>query len=250
MGYLWGAVAQSMQVSSKAIVISTLKYGESSLIVRLFTREGGLQGYLLKGILGRKKGRFKAGHFQPLTQLEVVGNPSRSGGLGYLRDASIAFPYQTIHADIRKGSIALFLSEILAQSIREQEPNQALFGYLESALQWLDHHDQVANFHIRFLLGLSRHLGFYPDRTLAGAPYFDLGEGAFVREPSLHPVLSGELLGFFNRFLESGFENLDQIRIGQAQRRELLQALVAYYGIHLPGFREPRSLAVLDAVYS
>ena len=239
-----------MPVSSKAIVISTLKYGDSSLIVRLFTRQGGLQGYLVKGILGRKKGSFKAGHFQPLTQLEVVGNPSRTGKLGYLSEAAIAFPYQTLHADIRKGTIALFLSEVLAQSIREQEPDPDLFSYLETTLQWLDHHEQVANFHIRFLIGLSRFLGFYPDRSLAGAPYFDLGEGAFASEPALHPVLSGELLALFNRFLETGFDGLDQIRISQGQRRDLLQALVTYFSIHLPGFREPRSLGVLDAVYS
>lgn len=239
-----------MPVSSKAIVISTLKYGDSSLIVRLFTREGGLQAYLVKGILGRKKGGLKAGHFQPLTQLEVVGNPSRTGKLGYLREVAIAFPYQTLHADIRKGTIALFLSEVLAQSIREQEPDPDLFSYLETTLQWLDHHEQVANFHIRFLIGLSRFLGFYPDRSLSDAPYFDLGEGAFVREPALHPVLGGGQLALFNRFLETGFDGLDQIRISQTERREMLQALVAYYGIHLPGFREPRSLGVLDAVYS
>jgi len=239
-----------MPISSKAIVISSLKYGESSLIVRLFTLQGGLQAYLIKGILGRKKGPFKAGHFLPLTQLEIVGNPSKSGSLGYLREAAIAFPYQTVHADIRKSTIALFLSEILAHSIREEEPDPPLFSYLESALQWLDHHEQIANFHIRFLIGLSRYLGFYPDTGQAGAPYFDLGEGAFVQEPTLHPVLTGEALELFVRFLGSSFDSMAQIRLAQGQRRELLRALVAYYGIHLPGFREPRSLSVLDAVFA
>lgn len=239
-----------MQLSTKAIVISSLKYGDSSLIVRLFTLGGGLQAYLIKGILGRKKGRFKAGHFQPLTQLEIVGSPSRSGKLGYLREAAIAFPYQTVHADIRKSTLALFLSEILAHSIREEEPDPALFSYLESALQWLDHHEQIANFHIRFLIGLSRYLGFYPDRARSGAPYFDLGEGAFVQEPALHPVLGGEVLELFARFLETSFDSMAEVRPTHDQRRELLQALVTYYAIHLPGFREPRSLPVLEAVFS
>jgi DNA repair protein RecO (recombination protein O) len=239
-----------MPLSSKAIVISSLKYGDSSLIVRLFTLEGGLQAYLIKGILGRKKGPFRAGHFQPLTQLEIVGNPSRSGKLGYLREAAIAFPYQTVHADIRKSTLALFLSEILAQGIREEEPDPALYSYLESALQWLDHHEQIANFHIRFLIGLSRYLGFYPDPGPSGAPFFDLGEGAFVQEPSLHPVLGGEVLELFTRFLETGFDSMAQVRLTQGQRRELLRALITYYEIHLPGFREPRSLAVLDAVFA
>ena len=239
-----------MPLASKAIVISSLKYGDSSLIVRLFTREGGLQAYLIKGILGRKKGPFRAGHFQPLTQLEIVGSPSRSGKLGYLREAAIAFPYQTVHADIRKSTLALFLSEILAQSIREEEPDQALFSYLESALQWLDHHEQVANFHIRFLIGLSRYLGFYPDPDSSGAPFFDLGEGAFVQEPALYPVLGGEVLELFTRFLETGFDSMAQVRLTQGQRREILQALITYYAIHLPGFREPRSLAVLDTVFA
>ena len=237
-------------IVTKAIVLSSLRYGDSSLIVRLFTEASGLQSFMLKGILGRKKGKMRPGLFQSLTQLEVVAVPSRSGKLGYLKDAGIGLPYISIHSDVRKSTIAMFLSEILTQSIREESPNPPLYSYLQHSLEWLDYHDQIANFHIHFMLGLSRYLGFYPDQEDMDAPFFDLHEGAFTRHPSLNPGISGENLFLFKAFLGTKFDEVDRIRMSQEQRRKLLRSLVEYFQIHLQGFKKPRSLAILDEVFS
>lgn len=239
-----------MPASTQAIVLSGIRYGDTSLIVKVYTREFGLQTYMVRGVLSRRKGKVKAGHFQPLTQLEITGSVPPSGKMGHLRDAAIAYPYATLQSDIRKSSLALFLSEVLAQAIREESPNHALFEYLESALQWLDHQEHVANFHLRFLLGLTRYLGFYPDQTDNGAPYFDLVEGAFTHRLPLNPVLSGEVLADFNIILGTNFDELHGVKMTQKRRRALLKALVQYFQIHLHGFKEPRSLGVLDEVFS
>lgn len=239
-----------MIIATKAIVLSALRYGDSGLIVRLFTEKAGLQSFLIKGALKRKKGRFSSAQFQPLTQLEIVANPSRSGKLGYLKEASIGFPYRALHTDIYKSTVALFLSEMLSQSIREEAPNPQLFSYLEHSFQWLDQHSHIANFHIRFLIGLTRYLGFFPDLSRQEAAYFDLTEGAFCLKPSLNPTISGETLSLFRQFLGTKFDEIEEVKISQKQRQSLLRMLVDYFEIHLHGFRKPRSLAIFDEVFS
>ncbi|MEJ2584108.1 MAG: DNA repair protein RecO [Robiginitalea sp.] len=239
-----------MRIRTKAIVLSTLKYGDHSLIAKAFTSEAGLQSFMLKGILRSRKGKLKSAFFQPLTQLEIIAKTNPSGKLGYIQEALLSYPYTSVHADIRKSSIALFLSEMLGQSIREQDPDPSLFEFLEASLQWLDQHDKIANFHLGFLIGLTRHLGFYPDTENLQAPFFDLVEGAFYREPSLNPCMSGAEVEHFRKFLGTKFDVIHTIRLTQKERQNLLSQLVSYFEVHLHGFSKPRSLVVLDAVFS
>ena len=239
-----------MRTRTKAIVLSTLKYGDNSLIARAFTREAGLQAFMLKGILRSRKGKLKPALFQPLTQLEIIARTHPSGKLGYIQEALLSYPYTTLHSDIRKSTIAMFLSETLGQCIGEEGPDPSLFEFLEASLQWLDQHEKIANFHIGFLIGLTRYLGFYPDTSDSDAPFFDLVEGAFCREPSLNPCMSGTELEHFRTFLGTNFDAIHTIRLAQKQRRILLDQLVNYFEVHLHGFSKPRSLVVLDAVFS
>jgi DNA repair protein RecO (recombination protein O) len=239
-----------MRTRTKAIVFSTFKYGDNSLIARTFTREAGLQSFMLKGILRSRKGKLKPALFQPLTQLEIIARTNPSGKLGYIQEALLSYPYTTLHSEIRKSTIAMFLSEILGQCIREEGPDPSLFEFLEASLQWLDQHDKIANFHIGFLIGLTRYLGFHPDTSDSDAPFFDLVEGAFCREPSLNPCMGGAELEHFRTFLGTNFDVTHTIRLTQKQRRILLNQLVNYFEVHLHGFSKPRSLVVLDAVFS
>jgi len=239
-----------MQVTTKAIVLSSLKYGDTSLIVKAFTASDGLKSYLLKGVLTSKKGKLKAAHFQPLTQLEIIAKHRNKGTLESIREAKLNHHYQTLHTHIGKNALTMFLAEILSNSIHEEEPNQALFNYLEAALQWLDVHENVSNFHIYFLLRLSKYLGFYPDVSKADASCFDLLEGEFTDTPSLNPILTGTNLTFFKSFLGIKFDAIDTIRMSKTERQELLSSLVLYFELHLQGFRKPKSLAILNEVFS
>ncbi len=239
-----------MQVTTKAIVLSSIKYGDTSLIVKAYTASDGLQSYLLKGILSSKKGKLKAAYFQPLMQLEIVASHKYKGTLESIREARVSYPYQSIHTDIYKNSIALFLAEMLANCIGEAEKDSELFQFLEAALQWLDTHDQISNFHLYFLLQLTKFLGFYPDTTHRDLPYFDLQEGEFVHAPALDPVLEGGPLQYFKRLLGINFDGIHTIRMSKIERQDLLQNLVLYFELHLHGFKRPRSLAVLNEVFS
>lgn len=243
-------MSKPVPVRTKAIVLSSLKYGDNSLIAKAITEQAGLQSFMLKGILNSRRGRLKPAFFQPLTQLELVTNLSTGGKLSYIREAVLTYPYSSVHTDIRKSTIALFLSDMLVQSIREQEFDPHLFQYLETSLQWLDQHEKITNFHIHFLIGLTRYLGFYPDLGEGDSDYFDLVEGAFCHEPSWNPCMNGPELACFKQFLGTKFDAIHTIKMTQKERKALLQDLVRYFEIHLHGFKKPRSLVVLDEVFS
>ena len=151
-----------MQVTTKAIVLSTLKYGDSGLIVKIYTLSDGLKTYLLKGVLRSKKGKLRPALFQPMTQLEIVATHKNKGTLEHLREAKVIKAYSSVHTDIVKNGIALFLGEFLTICIQEEEGNLGLYHYLQYALNWLDEHGHVANFPNYFMLHLTNYLGFFP----------------------------------------------------------------------------------------
>lgn len=239
-----------MQITTKAIVLSSLKYGDTSLIVRAFTESDGLKSYLLKGVFSSGKGKLKPAYFLPLMQLEVVASHRNKGTLEGIREVKVATPYRTLHTDILKNSVVLFLAEMLGSSIHEQEQDQGLFNYLEHALLWLDEHTLSPNFHILFLLNLTKYLGFYPDTFLEEAPFFDLQEGEFCESPSLNPLIQSENLVNFKKFLGMDFDALQTIQLTKSNRRELLKTMILYFRLHVHGFREPKSLAVLNEVFN
>lgn len=238
-----------MIVTTKAIVFSALKYSEADLIVTCFTKTSGIKTYLLRGVLKSRKGKIRASYFQPLTQLEIVAQHKDKGTLEYMKEVKVAFPYQTIHTHIEKSAIVMFLSEILKNSIREEEANEPLFNFLESALQWLDLHDSVANFHIYFLLKLSRYLGFYPDESNLSLPYFNLQEGVFQQNLTHIYCEKGEAVEAFKKFFVTKFEASFEIRIAKKLRAEVLHLLLAYYRLHLQDYKKPKSLAVLHQIF-
>lgn len=239
-----------MQITTKAIVLTSLKYGDKSLIVKVFTASDGLKSYLLRGVLASKKGKLKPAYFQSLTQLEIVAYHKNKGTLESIREAKVNYHYKTLHSAIAKNAMTLFLAEMLGNSIHEEEPNQGLFEFLEASLQWLDTHGDISNFHIYFLIRLTKYLGFYPDTNEMKASCFDLMEGEFTETPSLNPILTGENLNYFKTFLGINFDSIHNVKMNKSNRQELLQSLVLYYELHLQGFRKPKSLAVLNEVFS
>tara|TARA_R110000868_G_scaffold343120_3_gene604147 strand:- start:13753 stop:14472 length:720 start_codon:yes stop_codon:yes gene_type:complete len=239
-----------MQVTTKAIVLTSIKYGDTSLIVRIFTLSDGIKSYLLRGILASKKGKLKTAYFQPLIQLDLVASHKNKGTLESIIEARVSYHYQTLHTDISKNAITFFLAEMLGNSIHEEERNEGLFSFIEASLQWLDSHDEFANFHLYFLLSLTKYFGFYPDTNNMDFLYFDLLEGEFIKSPSLNAILSGENLKYFKELLGINFDAIQTIKLNKKNRQELLKTLVLYFELHLQGFRKPKSLAVLNEVFS
>jgi DNA repair protein RecO (recombination protein O) len=237
-------------VSTKAIVLNSLKYGDTSLIVKCFTFEEGIKSYMLKGVLKSKKGKLKAAYFQPLTQLQLTANHNNKGTLNSIREAGIHVAYESIPLEIKKQTIVLFLSEILSGIIQEEEKNEALYNFLETSLIWLDTHDDIANFHLLFLMNLSRYLGFYPDSSNINGIAFNLQEGSFTDNTYEKGILTHENLTLFKKLLGINFDAIHAISFNKKERQIILRIIIQYFELHLEGFRKPKSLDVLETVFS
>lgn len=242
-------ICLQMQITTKAIVLSSLKFGDTSLIVKCFTLEAGLKSYMLKGVLKAKKAKVKAAYFQPLSQLEIEATHKNKGTLENIREVRTAYAYQSLHTDVKKSSVAMFLAEMLSTSIQEEEQNEGMFRYLETSLQWLDTHREIANFHMLFLLNLTRFLGFYPDTTNSHYDSFSLLEGAYVPGNGSKHIIYNEKLILLNRLLGTTFDGLHTVGFSAVNRMALLEVLIEYFELHLQGFKKPRSLSILNEVF-
>ncbi len=237
-------------ISTRAIVFNTIKYGDTSLIVKCFTLEEGVKSYMIKGVLKSKKGKLKTAYFQPLTQLQIVANHNNKNTLNSIKEAQVVFPYNTIHTSIIKQSIILFLSEVLSNIVQEEEKNDALYTYIETAIIWLDTHTDVANFHLLFLLNLSKFLGFYPDVSHSNKEAFSLTEGCFTDSTYEKLTLTGKELTLFKRLLGINFDAINNISFNKNERQAILRIIIQYFELHLEGFRKPKSLDILETVFS
>lgn len=238
-----------MLVKTPAIVLSTLKYSESDIIARLYTKELGTQSFILKGIRKSRKGKLRISYFQPLTQLEIQTEHKGKGSLEYIKDARVIFPYDRVHIDIVKSSITMFFSEVLTQLLTEQQADEDLFEYLSSVLQYLDQSDQVANFSIKMLLDMTRFLGFQPDQSTMHFTYFNMLNGNFdengLQPHHLTDVESGQL----KIFIGTKFDEINEIKMNREDRNSLLNLVIEYFQIHLQTFKKPNSLSILKQLF-
>ncbi|GAA4309371.1 DNA repair protein RecO [Pontixanthobacter gangjinensis] len=238
-----------MLIQTKAIVISALKYGEADLIVKAYTLSDGLCTYMLKGVLKSKKGKFKASMFQSLTQLEIIANHRGGGKLEYLKEAKVTSNYQSLHTHPVKLSIAMFLAEMLRNTIHEEERNEPLFNYLEYSFQFLDAADKFASFHLLFLLNLTRYLGFQPETGVEDLPVFNLLDGVFQDFSSNEYCIEGKNVDLLKIMLGTEFDELQHIKLNKTSRNDFLNMLLLYYELHIEGFRKPKSLSVLNEIF-
>lgn len=237
-----------MLVKTKAIVISSLKFQEKSLIVKCFTLSNGLKSYFVRDVFSSRKASQKIAYFQPLSILEIEAVHKNKGTLENFKEIKIAVPFQTIHTDLVKSTMVMFLSEMLHYSIQEEEKNESLFVFLETALTWLDHHDEVSNFHLILLLETTKYLGFYPDTSEIDLPYFEMNDGVFTLFHGIGSLTEHET-NLFKKLINLRFDN-DQKVFHVIERQILLKIIIDYYSFHLDGFKKPKSLEVLKEVFS
>ncbi len=237
-------------VSTKAIVLNAIKYSDSSLIVKCFTEKDGLKTYLIRGVLKSKKGALRAAYFQPLTQLQIIANHNNKGNLNSIKEVQVAHQYTHIYTDVIKQTIVLFLSEVLSNCIKEEEENNTLYQYLEAAFIWLDTHSSISNFHLLFLVNLSRFLGFYPDISEKHKNNFNLLEGRFTDQIHQKEIISNNKLTLFKRLLGIHFDAIENVSFNKKERQVVLQIILQYFGLHLVGFKQPKSLPILETIFN
>lgn len=237
-----------MLVKTKAIVISSLKFQEKSLIVKCFTLSNGLKSYFVRDAFSSRKASQKIAYFQPFSILEIEAVHKNKGTLENFKEIKSAVPFQSIHTDIVKSTMVMFLSEMLHYSIQEEEKNEQLFLFLETALTWLDHHDEISNFHLILLLEITKYLGFYPDLSDIDLPFFEINEGIFTAFHNSN-ALSEHETSLFKKLIDLKFDNSQKI-FHVIERQILLKILIDFYSSHLEGFKRPKSLNILKEIFS
>lgn len=235
---------------TRGIVFHVTDYSETSLIASVFTEEFGLRSYLISG--ARRKGsKVKPSLLQPLSLLELVVYEKESRGLQRISEVKSALPFTSIPSDPLKTSILFFLNEIIYKTVREEESNPGLFEFIFSSLRFLDETRESCNdFHIAFLIHLTKHLGFFPQAGYSNnTAIFDLKEGIFVSQLPAHPfAVSAPLSAVVHSFLSETAQDSYNKKIPSPIRKELLKTLLDYYSLHVTGFSHPKSQRVLEEV--
>ena len=240
-----------MLTKTQAIVLHSLKYSETRLIVDMFTRSQGRQSFIVS-IPKSVKGKIKKQLFQPLTLLEIEYDLRPKLQLQKLSDVRLASPFSSIPFDPNKLSISLFIAEFLYYALRSEQRNEPLFDYIVNSIQWLDAQtNRFANFHLVFLMRLSRFLGFYPnlDHYQAG-DYFDLRESVFLPVPPVHrDFLHPQEAEKIQLMMRMDFPTMHLFRMSHQERNRLLEISLIYYRLHIPDFPELKSVSVLQELY-
>jgi DNA repair protein RecO (recombination protein O) len=241
-----------MLEKTKGIVLHTIKYSENSLILNVYTEEYGRQSYMLSGIHSKKSSKTKK-LIQPLSLLtfEVYFKSSRE--LQKIKEYKALDTLSGIHSNIIKTTIALFIAEILYRTLKEEEKNPNLFSFLISSVQYLDSSDKgVENFHLVFLIQLSKFLGFFPhDNYDSSNLYFNFLLGTFVpfTEYEKHLLAANES-AWIQKLINLNYSDLPKLQISGSMRSTLLDILILYYQIHFEGLGQIKSHKILLEVFS
>ena len=236
--------------NSRALVIKSIKQGETSSIVSCYLEEIGFKSFLVKGLYSQKKSRFSKAHFFPLNIININYSFNESRGLGFIKEVKSEFLFNTIHTDIQKSSVIVFLSEILNSVFREElEVNQDLFNFLLSSLIWYDNIEECNNYHIKFLIELTKYIGFYPNIRNKDDMYFCLESGSTSCTKPLAGKIKGQDLNLLKELLGTKFEDLNTMSINRESRTRILNKIIDYYSLHLQMFKTPKSIHVFAEVF-
>lgn len=241
-----------MLQKTTGIVLHTLKYNDASLIVDIYTEVAGRASFVVK-IPRSRKSAVKSVLFQPLALVEMEADFRPNANLYKIKEAKSFYPFSTIPYDPYKSAIALFLAEFLYRAVREEAENHPLFAYLQHSIIWLDEcSTSFANFHLVFLMRLSRFLGLYPNlEDYQKGDYFDLLNAVFTPlRPQLHSsYILPEEASRLTMLMRMNYETMHLFAMNRAERTRCLAIMNEYYRLHLPDFPVLKSLEVLKELF-
>lgn len=235
-----------MKTIHQGILLKKIDYSETSLILQFYTQEKGIQSYLFQG--GKKK---KGNSLQPLSIVEIEVYMRTDSDLGKISAVSLLEVHDSITFNPLKSGIAFFLAETLTQTLKSTEAENSLYLFLKQEISWLNNHNSLANYPVWFLLKLSSYLGFSPHVKDRNCTYFDLEEGTLsARVPTGHVYLKDETIPFVEKMLITSKEEGLSLTLSKASRKQLTENLLSYFKHHVEGFKTPKSLEVLQTIFS
>lgn len=235
----------------RGIVLKTTDYSDTSVVAQILTDKFGTQAYLINGVK-KPKAKVKMNMLQPLHLLDMVVYHRLNDNLQRVSELRPSPVFRTIPYDLLKTTVIIFLNEVLYKSIRQQTPDENLFDFVFNAISWFDESDQAgSNFHLSFLLKLTRFLGFSPnERKFKDEIYFDLQEGKFHSRTPVHSnYISGENAAAFILLYKTPIERSSEIVLTNIDRRFLLDKILVFYRLHTASFGEIKSHKILETLF-
>ncbi len=215
------------------IVFRFTKFGDTSIIVNIFTEAFGLQSYIVNGVRSASA-KGKIALYQPLTLLDMVVYYKENAQVKRMKEVKCLHQYHSLHTDVKKSTIAMFLAELLNKAVKDESHAQELYAFISDSIITLDDAaHNFENFHLIFLVKLSRFLGF-------GAHHVHEVTGRRMVDSALEPLIEGLLQAEYNT----------QLYMSVGQRRDLLDALLNFYKDHLDTLGEFKSVPVLKEIFT
>ena len=241
-----------MLEKTRGIILHQIKYTDSGIVSQIYTRKFGRQSFMIKGMRSRKTGKRNI-LFQPLFILDLEVYYKASHEMQNLKEFSVFFTPYDIYSNIKKSVVAMFLGEVLTSVLKEESPHEEMFDFIEKSIIYFDKSKEgFANFHIAFLAGLCSFLGFEPGRqTEKDDMFFDMLDGVFVPVPPVHGNYANEeISAILADFFTCSYDLASNISLTGKIRNDILETLVRFYSLHLPGLKKIKSLDVLKEVFS
>lgn len=232
--------------TTSGIIIKQIRYSDHSNVVRIFCQHHGMKTFLVRS--GKKSSKNL---IQALTIVEFESAIRENLQIQSLKNLRIAQPLHNIHFEPVKSAMVMFIDELLYKTIPDDYVNDKLFKFLCDGIILLDDAIDARNFHIWFLLEISRHYGFYPTiNDYAATPYLDIPSGVFVHEKPMHNnYIEGEHATVLAALIDHEWPQVQTMNLHSSLRKNLLQAMVDYIRFHLENVREIKSLQVLHEVF-
>lgn len=230
----------------------TIKYSDNSVISHIYTEHFGRQSFIISGAR-RKKSPARINLLQHLSILDMEVYFKQSRDLQRIKEFRLHETFSSIPWHPVKNAVALFISEILYKTLKEEESNIPMFSYLINAIKMFDLSERgYANFHLLFLLGFTRHLGFSPHNNYSALKeYFDIENGCFTGKAPVHDYyIYGPASRYLHDLMECSFEEMDKIKLNAKMRNIILEGILAYYRFHVSGMGQIKSYAVLKEVFN
>ena len=239
-----------MQVKTKGIILNSLKHTDKVNIVTVYTSEFGRVSYMIYAA-NKKKSAFRASFLQPLTMVELDVFHSPAKEVHRIKEARNIYLFTRIPYDPVKNALALFISEMLFRTLRQSEPDEQLYDFLENSIQQLDCIEAgIANFHLVFFIKLTRFLGFEVNQDETNPTFFDLLNGVFTAQKPAHfHYLTAELTIDFMKLIQVDYVTMDQLAFSREQRNKLLDCIIEYYRLHVPDFKGLKSVSIFQSLF-
>ena len=240
-----------MYCTTRGIIIHSTLYNDNYSIVHVYTELYGRMSYLVAR-QRKQKTRVSNAHFMPLSIVEMEVEHQKKRDIQRIKEARIYYPLVHIPAHPVKNAIALFLAEVLYRIIQTSESDPKLFDYLCNSIRYLEMLEQgIANFHLVFLMHLTRYFGIFPNAdSYTPGGYVDLLNGIFTDHIPTHPhYLNKEESVIFSRMLRMNYENMALYAFSRKERTMIIQHILDYYRLHSIDFPEIKSLSVMQSLF-